>query len=64
MQPTLILRKRLTDLEREALIADGALVCTPTGKIITAQKDFQAKNMIKLYLLYEGMSQKKRNKGF
>lgn len=39
----LTLRERFTDAEREALIADGALVYTPTGETITAQRESQAK---------------------
>ncbi|KKQ95123.1 MAG: hypothetical protein A3C27_00750 [Candidatus Levybacteria bacterium RIFCSPHIGHO2_02_FULL_39_36] len=39
----LTIRESFTDVEREALIADGALIYTPLGETITAQKDSRAK---------------------
>src|SRR3990167_6181704 len=39
----LTIRESFTDVEREALIADGALIYTPLGETITAQKDSSAK---------------------
>ena len=38
-----VLRESFTDVEREALIADGALIYTLLGETITAQKDSRAK---------------------